>query len=332
VELSYTKVDDYNNLISTTLSSADAPDIYFAYDFMMGSDNHKAVFEHAEDLSDPALNIDLSSVRPSLLCKDESGACPMAPIFASTSGILVNEDLFEKEGISVPTNYEELLAACDAFNKAGYPTAILTYNTPSTYGNVISDLMYGDAAKDPEMVEKLNALDPSAGEYMKPVLEKVNGLVAQNMGEKFMPFAPYIAAILGLSAASSLSSLLGLYAPDQSRFTADYAIPFLRLDCSAFSPLVYLRNLELIPFADLNLFRYREGLKTGSVEAPDQDVLWCAGADLNLKLGNFFWLPYETTLGIRVAWNNGKDLTFLKAAGVTHVDDVYVGLMFSTNF
>ena len=133
-------------------------------------------------------------------------------------------------------------------------------------------------------------------------------------------------------ADSSISSLLGLYAPDQSRFTADYAIPFLRLDCSAFSPLVYLRNLELIPFADLNLFRYREGLKTGSVEAPDQDVLWCAGADLNLKLGNFFWLPYETTLGIRVAWNNGKDLTFLKAAGVTHVDDVYVGLMFSTNF
>ena len=51
------------------------------------------------------------------------------------------------------------------------------------------------------------------------VVEKVNGLVAQNMGEKFMPFAPYIAAILGLSAASSLSSLLGLYPP-----TADISV------------------------------------------------------------------------------------------------------------
>ena len=131
---------------------------------------------------------------------------------------------------------------------------------------------------------------------------------------------------------SSISSLLGLYSPDQYKFTADYAIPFLRLDCSAFSPLVYLRNLELIPFADLNLFRYQDGLQAGSLKAPDEDVLWCAGADLNLKMGNFFWLPYETTLGIRVAWNNGKDLTFLKAAGVTHLDDVYVGMMFSTNF
>ncbi len=177
VELSYTKLDDYNNVVSTALGSDDAPDIYFAYDFMLDSDTYNAVFEHAEDLSDPALNIDLSGVRPSLLCKDEAGAIPMAPIFSTTSGILVNEDLFKKEGISVPTTYDELLAACDAFNKAGYPTPILTYNVASSYGNLIGELMYGDAAKDPEMVKKLNSLDPSAGEYMKPVLEKVDDMM-----------------------------------------------------------------------------------------------------------------------------------------------------------
>ncbi|MBR2683577.1 MAG: carbohydrate ABC transporter substrate-binding protein [Atopobiaceae bacterium] len=177
VELSYTKLDDYNNVVSTALSSADAPDIYFAYDFMMDSDIYNAVFEHAEDLSDPALNIDLSGIRPSLLCKDEAGATPMAPIFSTTSGILVNEDLFKKEGISVPTTYDELLAACDAFNKAGYPTPILAYNVASSYGNLIGELMYGDAAKNPETVGKLNSLDPSAGEYMKPVLEKVDDMM-----------------------------------------------------------------------------------------------------------------------------------------------------------
>lgn len=51
------------------------------------------------------------------------------------------------------------------------------------------------------------------------VVEKVNGLVEQNMGRRFMGFAPYIAAILGLSALSSLSSLLGLYPP-----TADISV------------------------------------------------------------------------------------------------------------
>ena len=179
VELSYTKLDDYNKVVSTALSSENAPDIFFAQDFMLENESYSSLFEHAEDLSNPALNIDLSCVRSSLLCKDEKGAVPMAPIFSSTSGILVNEDLFKKEGISVPTTYEELLAACAAFNKAGYPTPILAYNVPSAYGNLVGEIMYGDAAKHPETVGKLNALDPSAGEYMRPTLEKVNDMVDQ---------------------------------------------------------------------------------------------------------------------------------------------------------
>ena len=177
VELSYTKLDDYNNVIATALSSDNAPDIFFTQEFMLDNDSYDALFEHAEDLSDSALGIDLSCVRPSLLCKDAAGACPMAPIFSSTPGILVNEDLFKKEGISIPTTYEELVAACEAFNKAGYPTPILAYNVASSYGNLVGELMYGDAAKNPEMVEKLNSLDPSAGEYMRPVLEKVSDMI-----------------------------------------------------------------------------------------------------------------------------------------------------------
>ena len=45
------------------------------------------------------------------------------------------------------------------------------------------------------------------------IVEKVNDLVADNMGKRFMGFAPFVCAILGLSAFSSLSSLLGLFPP-----------------------------------------------------------------------------------------------------------------------
>ena len=38
-------------------------------------------------------------------------------------------------------------------------------------------------------------------------------LVSDNMGKRFMGFAPFVAAILGLSAFSSLSSMLGLFPP-----------------------------------------------------------------------------------------------------------------------
>lgn len=45
------------------------------------------------------------------------------------------------------------------------------------------------------------------------VYEAITGLVKNNMGERFMGYVPLIMALFGLSAACSLSSLLGLWAP-----------------------------------------------------------------------------------------------------------------------
>ena len=45
------------------------------------------------------------------------------------------------------------------------------------------------------------------------IVTKVNNLIRNNMGERFMAFAPFVAGIMALSAFSSLSSLLGLFPP-----------------------------------------------------------------------------------------------------------------------
>ncbi|MBQ4043213.1 MAG: F0F1 ATP synthase subunit A [Clostridia bacterium] len=45
------------------------------------------------------------------------------------------------------------------------------------------------------------------------LVEKVTGLVEDNMGKRFISFCPFIAAILSLSALSSLLALLGMYPP-----------------------------------------------------------------------------------------------------------------------
>ena len=46
------------------------------------------------------------------------------------------------------------------------------------------------------------------------LVEKVNGFVGENMGERFVSgFGPFVAGIMALSALSSLSSLLGLHPP-----------------------------------------------------------------------------------------------------------------------
>ena len=45
------------------------------------------------------------------------------------------------------------------------------------------------------------------------IVKKVNGMVQENMGQKFAGFGPFIAALMSLSALCSLSSMLGMYAP-----------------------------------------------------------------------------------------------------------------------
>ena len=45
------------------------------------------------------------------------------------------------------------------------------------------------------------------------IVEKVTNLVRENMGESWLSWAPFVAAIIGLSALSSLSALLGMYPP-----------------------------------------------------------------------------------------------------------------------
>ena len=45
------------------------------------------------------------------------------------------------------------------------------------------------------------------------IVETVTRLVTDNMGKKFLGFAPFVAGILALSTLSSLSSLLGLFPP-----------------------------------------------------------------------------------------------------------------------
>lgn len=45
------------------------------------------------------------------------------------------------------------------------------------------------------------------------LVEKSESLVKENMGDYFHAFAPFIAAIMALSAFSSLLTLIGLYPP-----------------------------------------------------------------------------------------------------------------------
>ena len=176
VKLTYTKVDDYNNMIGTVLNGNEAPDIYVNYSWMYGREKYKESIEHAENLADSALGLDLDCIRSNILLHTEDGTLPMVPVFSNTNGMLVNSSLFEKEGLHVPTTYQELLAVCDAFREKGYENPMLGFSneeTTSLFTLTIYPFFCETVADDAEAVRKLNALDAAAGEYMRPSLEKI---------------------------------------------------------------------------------------------------------------------------------------------------------------
>ena len=181
VSLSYVKLDDYNNTISAALSGNDAPDIFFANRWMNGQEAYAEVFDHAEDLADPALGFDTGIIRPWLLNTQEDGSLPMVPVFASTYGMLVNDDLFEKEGSAIPETYSELLSVCEELKSKGYASPIMGY-IPSESGNsalsrLTAVLFYKTLADTDGALGSANAMDASAGEYMRSGLEPAKELV-----------------------------------------------------------------------------------------------------------------------------------------------------------
>lgn len=176
VELVYTKVDDYNNMIGTVLSGNDAPDIYVNYSWMYGRDQYKASIDYAENLADPALGLSLDVIRSNILLNTDDGTLPMVPVFSNTYGMLVNQSIFEKEGLSVPTTYDELIKVCDTLRDKGYDNPLMGFSkeeTTSIFTLTIYPFYCGTVAEDKEAVEKLNSLDASAGEYIRPSLEKI---------------------------------------------------------------------------------------------------------------------------------------------------------------
>ena len=133
-----------------------------------------------EDLSDPGLGLELDCLRPGLLGPDAEGHLLMVPIFARNYGMLVNQNLFEKEGLQVPSTWEELRSVCEAFLGKGYSSPIMGYSKDSS-GCLMNTLIYPEVvaalAADPEALRAANEMDPAAGSCMRQGLESMMQLI-----------------------------------------------------------------------------------------------------------------------------------------------------------
>jgi multiple sugar transport system substrate-binding protein len=176
VNMSYIYLDGYGDAIANSLKSKEAPDIYFTFYWMWGDKNYNEVFDSAVDLAAKETGIDFSCVRESIIRKTADGKVQMAPVLATSFGMLVNMDLFKKEGLKVPATWSELEDVCRKFKAAGYASPLMGYvssGSSSFEYNFAYPFLCNSAVKNPSMRDSFNSLDPKAGELMRPGLEKI---------------------------------------------------------------------------------------------------------------------------------------------------------------
>ena len=126
---------------------------------------------------------------------------------------------------------------------------------------------------------------------------------------------------------TNLKSIINSCSESRWKVTADYAIPFADVDWSFLSPVAYIKNFELTPFFDWSYqtfcwdheLHYNPGAVVG-------ENLFSVGADITVNLGNFFWLPYDTQIGIRYARNFWSHIDYFP---ITNLNKNYIGWIFS---
>ena len=178
--LQYVTMDDYNNVITSAIVGSEPPDIFTTNSYMIGDDVYNEMFENCEVLSDQALDIDYSCIKESLIRTNDSGEVLMLPIFTSSFGMMVNMDIFEKEGLKVPTNYKELVSVCEKLKGAGYESPVMgtdRFSGPGLFNCFAYPMFSHDVIENSDKVDALNNLDPSAGELMRPSLERLSEFV-----------------------------------------------------------------------------------------------------------------------------------------------------------
>ncbi len=178
--LEYVTMDDYNNVISSALVNNEPPDIFTTSSWMVGNEMYDAMFDACEVLSDSSSGIDYSCIRESLIRTTDSGDVVMLPIFTTSYGMLVNMDIFEKEGLKVPTNFKELMEVCTKLKNAGYESPMMgadRFSGSGLFNCFVYPMFAYNVTKNSDKIGALNNFEPSSGELMRPALERLNEFV-----------------------------------------------------------------------------------------------------------------------------------------------------------
>ena len=126
----------------------------------------------------------------------------------------------------------------------------------------------------------------------------------------------------GLAKNASVEALLLTATPLAGKLSLDYAMPVLPMDF-AIGNIFYIRNFEVVPFADLTLLQPAEGIQL------TRNQLWSVGADIAVNLQRLVLVSSNFSIGARIAYSGGSAFPFLQEQ-IPGLKPFYVGAVFNT--
>jgi len=119
---------DYESIMKVKMASNDLPDVFATHGW--------AVMRYGEYLADLSKEAWAPRVKGSIrgIITDKSGKLCVLPMDLDITGMVYNKDIFTQYNLKVPTNFQEMLAVCEAIKvKSGGKTAPLNYGGGDTW-------------------------------------------------------------------------------------------------------------------------------------------------------------------------------------------------------
>lgn len=160
IEVVYSQLSDVNTDIENRMASGKGIDIYMHNWFDTNDEKKAFLWENATDLSEAGLN--LEELEQNILNTGYvDGQLKMIPIYLRTYGLMVNEDLLKEHGMEIPETYEEFLACCETFKKAGIAPVLLqgNNNLVLTYNQHLIAQVMKNEKRDAIMTDALAGKD-----------------------------------------------------------------------------------------------------------------------------------------------------------------------------
>jgi raffinose/stachyose/melibiose transport system substrate-binding protein len=113
-----TNPPDYNATLRLQLDSGTGPDLMYARSYAAGQELYNAgYFADCTDIPGLMENFSASNLAPWQMSDGTMFAVPFAAV---SHAVYYNKDVFKKEGLSIPENWEAFLSLCDTLEKKGY--------------------------------------------------------------------------------------------------------------------------------------------------------------------------------------------------------------------